>query len=137
MYSQLSSDFTLLNKFDKSDFNYCGIDSINNYIGKNDLLNNVFNTQKGNFTVYRFIRTYTGKSKINDSSISSELILIKEEPQSKKIIEAIYFPLDWKELPLNEVLIKSVPNVKLRKKTRINRLKLDNLENDNGILYFN
>ena len=133
VFAQSNYDFHLLDKINESDFNYAGMDSINYYIGKNQLLNSVFNTKKGDYDVYRFIRTSTGEAKINDNSIRTELILIKVEPLRNKIIEAIYFPLDWKELPLNEVLIKSFPSIKMIKKTRVKNLKLDGIDNGNLI----
>jgi hypothetical protein len=138
IHSQSNSYFTLLDKQEKSDFNYSGIDSINYFFGKNDLLDNVFNPQAGNYIVYRFTRTSKGISKLNDSTIvTTELILLKVEPNTKIIMEAIYFPLEWRELPLSAVLMKSTPNIKLRKKTKIARLKLDNSKVNTGFLHFN
>lgn len=138
IHSQSNSYFTLLDKHEKSDFNYSGLDSINYFLGKNDLLNNVFNPQEGNYIVYRFTRTSKGISKINDSTIvTTELILLKVDPSTSIIMEAIYFPLDWRESPLKAVLIKSKPNIKLRKKTKMARLKLDNSKVNTGFLHFN
>ncbi|MDR1877910.1 MAG: hypothetical protein LBQ84_09855 [Flavobacteriaceae bacterium] len=136
IYSQTDRDFILLDKFDESDFNYNLIDSINNYIGKENLLNNVFNVRKGDYTVYRFLRQRNGESKKGDvNSVGSELIIVKIHPQSNKVIEAIYFPLDWKELPLSDVLVKSHPNIKLRKRILIKRMKLGRIDSDSGWVY--
>ena len=54
-------DFKVQEVHDKACFNKMGLDSINSFIGEESLLQNVFNTLSGKYTIYQLTRSVTKK----------------------------------------------------------------------------
>ncbi|MBX3257529.1 MAG: hypothetical protein KF862_25610 [Chitinophagaceae bacterium] len=130
--NQIEEGFTLIDKNINSDFNYNILDSINDFLGEEELLKNVFKPVKGRYIVMRFIRHVSGEKKIGGAGKNTELIMLKICPKTKMIDEALYFPLGWKEFPLSDVLQKSFPKIKLKNNLSNKQLKLEHLIGGNG-----
>lgn len=134
--NQLGDGFVLVDKNINSDFNYNALDSINDFLGAEELLKNVFKPVKGRYITMRFVRHVSGENKIGGVGKNAELIMIKICPKTKVINEAIYFPLGWKEFPLSDVLQKSYPKIKLKDILSSKELKFEHLTGGDGKIFF-
>lgn len=134
--SQDKENFFLLDENYEADFNYQQFDSINNYIGVQSLLKNVFNPTIGEYTIMRYIRKTPGNQKNGEVSENHELILLKVCPKTNMIVQFVYFPLDWKEMPLSAFIVIRDVNVKFRKKLEIVKFNLGPEIELSGFLFY-
>lgn len=112
---QSQSIFYLKDTFINSDLNYTAITNINEHCC-DSLLDKVFSVERGNYTIYRYLRASkpNNKNTIHDNRIDREVIILKA--LNHVVVDAYYCPLDWKELPISGVLLKSEKKPQLREK---------------------
>jgi hypothetical protein len=118
-------DFKVQEVHEKACFNKMGLDSINSFIGEESLLQNVFNTLPGKYTIYQLTRSVTKKGiKKDDDGTSSTTELLMLGVEKGVIKEVYFFPLNWREPPLKGVLYYSTPNLKLTESIKVSELNL-------------
>lgn len=108
------SIFYLKDTFTNADLNYAAITDINQHCC-DSLFDRVFNVVNGKFTVNRYLRysSPNNKNTIHNNRSNREVIILKTS--NHVVVDAYYCPLDWKELPISGVLLKSVKRPRLRK----------------------
>ncbi len=117
-------DFKVHKVHDKACFNKSGLDSINYFTGEENLLQNVFNTLPGEYTVYQLTRSVAKSGTKKDGGISSATELLMLAVEGGIIKEVFFFPLTWREPPLKGVLYYSKPNLELTGSIKVSELKL-------------
>ena len=122
-YSQVV-DFKVQQVHEEACFNKSGLDSISNFIGEESLFKNVFNTLNGEYTIYQLTRGVTKKGTKKDYGSSSTTELLMVGVAEGVIVEVYFFPLNWREPPLEGVLFYSTPNLKLAESFNVSELNL-------------
>jgi len=117
-------DFKVRQVHDEACFNKSGLDSINYFIGEESLLQNVFNTLPGEYTIYQLTRSITKKGTKKDDGSSSTTELLMLGVAEGVIKEVYFFPLNWREPPLEGVLYYSTPNLKLAESIKVSELNI-------------
>ncbi|GHT36057.1 hypothetical protein FACS189434_14330 [Bacteroidia bacterium] len=134
------STFQLKDSFKESDVNYSGISNINTF-SPEEMLDSVFNIKAGKYEIYRFIRETVIQDedimlymdKINEDGINTikinvEIIVLKIK--KNKIIEAYYYPLNWREFPFSSALLMSKKKIKFKRFVNIDDLIFENYDAD-------
>lgn len=132
--------YKLLDKYENSDFNYPAIDSID-FVDKGlDMLNNVFNPIKGDFTIYRFITKDYGILFGEYKSDLNNLIILKVNSKGD-IIDGFQYFLQNPQMPSKCYLYRvTTKKIKIQKCFSVSKLKLKRVINkdicDENILPF-
>jgi len=136
----VNAQFIATDYFPKSDMNYTGIAKINEF-SPEEMLDSVFNTKAGKYKIYRFMnasiiedkdsifymnRTTTTVVGTFVGTFKTKLEIIVVKVKGNRIIEAYYYPLNWREYPFSSVLLVSNKKLKL-KRERWRWVNVDNL----------
>lgn len=65
------------------------------------MLDSLFKPVKGEFTVYRFLATFQGKSYTGQEKEFHDLLLVKTD-NNNKVVKAYHYTLEWAEMPLEQ-----------------------------------
>lgn len=153
--AQNSVDYNLTRIFHNADFNYSGINNLNN-LSADKWMDSVFNVIDGIYTVCLFVYDYKDKDMLEyDGSYSSVLnkneflyrkkIIVLAKLKGRKIVDAVLMNLFFSEWPFSAGLYRSTEVVRKRKSVNLKKFKFINLEmnsplpldNKNSYLRFN
>ena len=146
-FSQSSQvkEYKLLDKTFDADINVTAFTALDTLSPGMALVNKVFKPVKGNFTVYRFLATFKGKSFTGKEKDFHDILIVKTNTKND-IIVAYQYTLEWAEEPTIYDLFKSnCKNVVLINNMSIDKFnftrihyhgKDDKLFSETGIIKF-
>ncbi len=124
IYGQNSVElkYKLLDKFENSDLNYKGIDSIDSSTKGIAMLDSVFNIVEGKYSVYRYMTKDKGLLFDEYKSDLNNLIILKVDSKGR-IVDGYKYFLQNPEMPSKCYLYRLTRNKKLKSKINISTLR--------------
>lgn len=107
-----------------ADFNYRGIDSINWMPKGRIMMDSVFNTIKGDYTIYRFM-SYTNGWLLTDLYCELNDVVVLKVDSNNNIVEGFYYYLQYPEMPSSCYLYHSNRKLKLKGKISMKELQFE------------
>lgn len=127
IYAQIhnKAPFCLYDVTECGDINYRGIDSINSVdaVGRS-MLNTVFNTVDGDYTIYRFMSYTCGWNQIDSYEELNDIVVLKVD-SARNIIEGFYYYLQYPNMPISCALYHTDKKIKLKDKIKMKDLQFE------------
>jgi len=133
--AQNNESYILTNKSDNSEINYelfnCFIEFLDceNYKDKYSSIEDVFKPINGDFIIYNFIKTFRGESYTGETKTFHDLLILKIDKESNKIIDGFQYTKEWAEMPPSTDLYRLTnKSITIDKIINIKDLEFKNLD---------
>lgn len=119
--------YKLIDSARNADIDIAKMTGIDYFQGGIDLLNTAFKPTMGKYTIYRFMATYEGMS-FTDSIKTFHDVLIVKTDDSRNVLSAFHYTLEWAEPPFEtDLYVNTIKKLLLSNGMRISSFGFQNL----------